>query len=106
MVTKKDLMRFCRYYKGTTQCPFTEQTEKMLWFYESAWVNDTFRVVNEKIYPSILSSYLEEYMYAGLSDFQSYDNIPIHLKAYIFHSYAKGAQSLKDAVEPFKKYYG
>ncbi len=90
-------LAMCRYYRGEQASPYNEQNKSMLWFYERCWVN----VKSE----TLLSEYIFEYRAAGLSEFCNTDNIPISLKALLFNRYSKTALSLRDAAEPFKRFY-
>lgn len=96
---KKDLLKFCRYYKGEDDNPFREQNKSMLWFYERAWINEMLNNGNS------LSIAIEEYIRLGLGLFEQFDDIPLSLKALLFNRYARTSQSMTEAVEPFKKFY-
>jgi len=37
-MTKEDRLRSCRYYKGETTSPFTDENKNALWGYEAFWV--------------------------------------------------------------------
>lgn len=99
----EELLKFCRYYKGEEDCPFNDQDKAMLWFYERSWVLD---IENDRFENSLIS----DYIYVGLSDFATNDSTPLTLKALLFNRFSKGANSMVDAVEPFKdmylKFYG
>ena len=96
---KKDLLKFCRYYKGEDDCPFKEQNKTMLWFYERAWMFDMLRDSDN------LSTCIDEYIRFGLGLFEQFDDVPLSLKALLFNRYARTSQSMAEAVEPFKKFY-
>ena len=96
---KKDLVKFCRYYKGEDDCPFKEQNKSMLWFYERAWIFDMLRDSDN------LSTSIDEYIRLGLGQFEQFDDIPLSLKALLFNRYARTCYSMAEAVEPFKKFY-
>ncbi|MDR1129436.1 MAG: hypothetical protein LBK96_00450 [Prevotellaceae bacterium] len=83
----------CRYFKGESESPYTDQNKTMLWFYESVWI------IEGKKYDT------GEYIAYGLEDFMSDDGIPITLKALLFNRYAKGSFSLADAIIGFKDFY-
>ena len=95
----EDAIRFCKYYKGEEQSPYSEQNESMLWFYEKAWV---YELLNNGESFGLM---LEEYLLVGLADFEKFDDTPITLKALLFNRYCKTAQSMLSAVEPFKEFY-
>lgn len=94
---QSEKLTICRYYRGEQTSPYSEQNKSMLWFYERCWVNEKNG--------GLLSEYIFEYRAAGLSEFCNSDNIPISLKALLFNRYSKTAWSLRDAAEPFKKFY-
>lgn len=96
---EKELLKFCRYYNGEEDSPFEEQNKSMLWFYERVWV---FEMLNNS---DNLLGCIDKYIRLGLGLFEQFDDIPLSLKALLFNRYAKGSQSLADAVEPFKDFY-
>lgn len=98
---KKDLIQFCRYYKGEKENPYNEQDKALLWDYERIWISYNFSDNGR----DVLAKYLEDYVGIGLSLFEIHDDIPVSLKALLFNRYAKYSYSLIDAVEPFKKFY-
>lgn len=102
-MNKKDLLPFCRYYKGETKNPFDEkdQDKAMLWFYENCWIEQVSTGKGKEI----MMEYISEYSNAGLSMFEINDEIPVSLKALLFNRYSRGAYSMADAVEPFKEFY-
>ena len=69
---KKDLVKFCRYYKGEDDCPFKDQNKSMLWFYERAWVYD---MLNDS---DSLSSAIDDYIRVGLGLFEQFDKTRSH----------------------------
>lgn len=77
---KNDLIKHCRYYNGQDNCKYDDQNKNMLCFYERCWVMEN---QNGQNYDYLLN----EYIYAGLKDFESTDNIPITLKALLFNRY-------------------
>lgn len=102
-MNKKDLLQFCRYYKGEASNPYDgkDQNKAMLWDYERFWIEQNFSESGRKL----LAEYLDEYASVGLSLFEMQDDTPATLKALLFNRYAKTAYSMADAVEPFKKFY-
>lgn len=108
-MTKEDLIKHCRYYKGEDENPFEpdggeNQNKMMFWFYEQCWVNFTLATIKDKNCEdaSILHSSLKEYIAHGLADFEQFDNVPIKLKALLFNRYCHwiGYQ-----VDDFKEWY-
>lgn len=106
---KKSYLQFCRYYKGEENNPYEgkDENKAMLWFYERAWVLEMQEVNADKkqVKDHISFTYVNEYLGCGLAEFEQFDNIPTSLKALLFNRYAKSSYSMKDAIEPFKKFY-
>ena len=101
-MNKNELLKSCRYYKGEAENPFdgVDQNKAMLWFYEMGWVKNAERGISPAS-----SDAIDEYERCGLRSFHSNDGIPLSLKALLFNRYAKTAQSMLDAIEPFKAFY-
>ena len=89
-MTREDLIKQCRYYKGESESPWegVDQDKDALWFYESCWTR-----TGED--PDMLS----EYHHAGLPT-DSFD-IPISLQALLFNRFARGYQSPQEAAKDF-----
>lgn len=102
MSAKNSLLKYCRYYKGESSNPYEgkDRDKAMLWFYEMGWVKNAERGMTP-----VTSDVIDEYKTCGLQTFHSDDGVPLSLKALLFNRYAKTEQSLKDAVEPFRKFY-
>lgn len=94
---EKDLLHHCRYYKGEKENPF-EGTKKMLWYYEQTWVHLTLS--NDEDDSNLLSKALEEYILAGLDDFEEYDHIPLTLKAILYNRFEQWNEG-----DGFKEFY-
>lgn len=106
-MNEKELLLFCRYYKGEKKNPFEGHPDSvlpLLWDYERTWVYDTIKGCRGGGNPT-LASYVEEYLSAGLREFNHTDNTPATLKAMLFNRFAKSYNSLLDAVPNFKKFY-
>lgn len=102
---RKELIQLCRHYKGESIEPkFNDRNMAMLWFYERSWVE----LMMQESY--LFDDEMRDYAAMGLIGFCDTDDVPITLKALLFNRYAKTAQSMSAAVEPFKdfytKYYG
>lgn len=102
MSANNTLLKSCRYYKGESSNPYEgeDRDKAMLWFYEMGWVKNAERGLSP-----ISADAVAEYKACGLQSFRSDDGVPLSLKALLFNRYAKTEQSLKDAVESFKKFY-
>lgn len=98
---KKDLIQFCRYYKGEKENPFIGN-KALFWDYEKIWIDYNFSEHGR----TLLSDYIDDYTRVGLSLFEMKDNTPASLKALLFFRfcYWKSA-SIIECVEPFKDFY-
>lgn len=97
-------MERCRYYKGEASNPYDgkDQDKAMLWFYESCWVKEASKAQDEA---NVYAEYVSDYKHAGLGNFAASDGVPLSLKALLFNRYARGCNSMADAVQPFKEFY-
>lgn len=103
---REDAILFCRYYKGEDKCPpFHDPNKKALWEYERFWVGQKMKFNGIKEDDYVSDGTLEEYMSAGLRQFQETDGVPITLKALLFNRYAKTSYSMETAVDGFKEFY-
>jgi len=93
-----------KYYKGEQTNPYDgrDQNKAMLWFYERFY---KLTIIEAKESNDPFGEYISDYIRMGLGYFEYSDGVPMTLKAYLFNRYAKGSQSLAEAVEPFKKFY-
>lgn len=98
---EKALLALCRVYKGEDECPSKDADRQMLWRCEEWWVSQT--ILGNKEGCDRIGSVLSEYMDAGLSHFEPYDNTPITLKATLFNRFCKYEDRVD--VEGFKKFY-
>lgn len=97
-MNKKDLIQFCKYYKGDDKSPFKETDARFTaWRIESLWV-DAMLSNSEQLNRS-----LNEYLMHGLKDFCKTDDIPISLKAFLMNRYFQYAE--REDVNEFKKFY-
>lgn len=106
-MNEKELLPFCRYYKGENKNPFEGHPDDalpLLWSYERTWVHDTINGCKSGG-NSALASYLDEYLSVGMREFYQTDNTPATLKATLFNRFAKGYNSMLDAVPDFKAFY-
>ena len=99
---KKDLLKYCKYYKGEKENPY-EGNKAMLWLAESVWYREYSKDNN---LTDMLLSVCENYDEAGLLNFKETDGVPIALKATIFTLYAKyNSGTIREAGEQFKQFY-
>lgn len=97
----KDLVHYCRYYRGEKENPF-EGTKGMLWQWEKTWVLNLTE--NNEEDEKYMSQILEDYLLAGLKDFEKWDDTPITLKALLYNRFDHWNES--EGFEPFyRKYY-
>lgn len=94
---KKDYLPFCRYYKGEKENPYKSGNKALFWDYERAWIDKS---VDEK--DDTLGDMLDEYIAAGLSEFEMRDGIPATLKALLYNRFCHW--QMADAAS-FKKWY-
>lgn len=94
---KKDFLPFCRYYKGEKENPYESGNKALFWDYERAWIDKS---VDEK--DDTFGDMLDEYIAAGLSEFEMRDGIPATLKALLYNRFCHW--QMADAAS-FKKWY-
>lgn len=100
MTTKaKDLIPFCRYYKGETEKP--KETNVLFWEYEKKWVKLSENPKEDSESFNMVINWLDDYMRAGLSLFKNDDGVPITLKALLFNRYTHWMQT----NDGFKEWY-
>ena len=104
-MTRKDLLNFCRIYKGQKNCPYEggDNPRKHIWFYERGWyllhTDDAHTQENK----DTLARYLDDYIRAGLATFENMDGVPIDLKAYLLSIYSSKTE-LPD-IKGFETWY-
>lgn len=83
-MTRKELIKQCRYYNGEKENPFKEerQDKKMFWDYEKSWVELTLS--SDAIIGKMLDGYRR---YPGMKSFEVNDGTPETLKALLFNRY-------------------
>lgn len=99
---KKDLLRFCRYYKGEEECPFKNDHKARLWDYEKVWLKLTLSSYENNDADKDLASMLDDYVSAGLSSFAQSDDTPATLKAILYNRYCHWSQG---DVDGFREWY-
>lgn len=105
MANKKELLPFCRYYKGEEENPFKGGNDALFWDYERKWIEFTLEAYKNGD-NSILGTYINEYVSAGLGQFEATDKAPATLKALLFNRYLHfTSYSIKEGAKPFKKFY-
>lgn len=101
-MNKKDLLRFCRYYKGENASPHSDMNRNLLFEYEKNWIEMNFTSEGK----NMLAEYIDDYSHAGLSMFEIQDDTPASLKALLFNRYCHyNSGSMIECIEPFKKFY-
>lgn len=110
MTTEKELLQFCRYYKGEDKCDSADGNIRLMWICEEHWVYHTIEIIKEKgrrekgfKEKEVLFFSLDEYLAYGLGDFEKYDGTPLTLKATLFNRYCKHMDFMD--VEGFKTFY-
>lgn len=97
---KEDYLRFCKYYKGESECP--KDVKISFWEYEKKWIELSMQKDDS------LGHMLDDYIAYGLREFEQMDNTPITLKSLLFNRYShwEGCD-IDDFKQWYKKeYYG
>ena len=105
---KRDLIAFCRYYKGEAVNPYKTGRDPLFWEYERSWVNLTLDTVSSGIKSSerAFGSILDDYMAVKLGPFNRRDGVPITLKAVLFNRLGKwSCLSMLEFANEFKEIY-
>lgn len=103
-MTRKELIGFCRYYKGEKKNPFDISPSWYIWDIENKWVDEL--MINNGV-GQYLSSTLNHYISAGFKDFEKYDDTPITLKSMllsILERWNEGMVSYEDFSEFYDKW--
>lgn len=95
MADKTFLLRFCRHYKGQEHNPDPQDS---VWRYERFWVEMSMSDTPD------FSCQLDEYIEAGLTDFNSYDGTPLTLKAVLYNRFMQQAEGMA-STDDFKRWY-
>lgn len=96
-----NLLRYCHYYKGGETCQNQDPNAQMCWACEKYWVmqsNMAYKGENTS-----LGDLLDDYIRAGLRQFEEYDNVPATLKAVLFNRYCQNNDRID--IPGFKKFY-
>lgn len=98
-VTRNDLLKVCKYYKGEDKCP--SRTKEMFWDYERLWVELRMNEDSDELF-----EFTQDYNNAGLIDFELNDGVPGTLKAFLFNRFCHwNSGTMLECVEPFKEFY-
>ncbi len=105
-MTREELIKQCKYYKGEEECPYDgQQTNKeMLWFYERCWFLGMLRGEDFK-------TICEEYKTYTANTIETNEKIPFTLRALLFNRYAQTSmtsreETIKNFTEFLNTYYG
>lgn len=97
---EKDLIHHCRYYKGENENPYKDGDKALFWDYEQKWIE--FSIKKD----DILGNALDDYIAAGLSEFEMFDDTPVTLKALLFNRYLHWSSGdLLETAKDFRKFY-
>lgn len=89
-MTRQELIKQCRYYKGENTSPrFDDQNKEMLWFYEKTWVEQITE--GAKLRPLY-----EEYETYPTDLIDKEDKIPYSLKALLLNRYCKDSMGTRE----------
>ena len=95
---REDAIKLCRYYHGEKECKLKDPNEQMFWLCERTWVEN---ITRDDV--SFFEQYLSDYLQAGLTDFEKFDDTPIVLKALIFNRHCKYSERID--INGFKQLY-
>ena len=103
-MTRNELIKQCRYYKGEEECPFdgVDQDKSLFWSYEQIWVeryrgqyeDEQMSQANYLTLPSVVTALKNKELNA----------IPLSLQILLLNRYMHwlgGYQSLEDDVKSF-----
>ena len=71
MANKKDLIKFCRYFKGEAEP--SKETNVLFWEYEKVWVELSENPKEDSENFKMVGNWLDDYLRAGLSLFKNDD---------------------------------
>jgi hypothetical protein len=91
------MVRFCRYYKGESECPHQNGEKAAFWECEKAWVDLSL------IESDLLVENMNEYRSAGLLDFEDGDGVPVLLKALLYNRYVYWSYGTPNGFKDFYK---
>lgn len=94
---KEDLLKYCRYYHGEDKCKSTDADVQMLFKIERAWVDMMCSIDGD------FRRFLDNYIEAGLKDFNVTDDVPVTLKAVLFNRFTQYNDRVD--VNAFKQWY-
>lgn len=80
--SKKELLQFCRYYKGEKDNPFETSPRRHIWAMEKEWYDDTSDLSADM--GNTMRDALERFISSGLDDIDKFDSTPLTLKAMLF----------------------
>ncbi len=98
---KKDLIKFCNYYRGESENPYKVSAAWYIWVTEKDWVDEMLldNVVTDK-----QSLELNHYLEMGFADFEKFDDTPITLKSKLFALLEKWNEGIVSKDE-FAQFY-
>ena len=104
VMTREELIGFCRYYKGEKENPFSISPVWYIWNIEKEWV-DKMMINNAECQD--LSLAMNHYVSYGFKDFEKNDHIPITLKSMLLsllEKWTEGMVTDKDFREFYDKW--
>lgn len=98
---KKDLIKFCKYYRGESKNPYKVSAARYVWVTEKDWVEEMLldNVVTDK-----QSLELNHYLAKGFADFEKFDDTPITLKSKLLALLEKWNEGIV-SKDDFVKFY-
>ena len=97
-MSKEDLIKFCRYFKGEAERP---KDAPFWWGYEQIWVELSLNSKEGNANFHLMGEYLDNYLRAGLRTFCDNDDTPATMKALLYDRYTHFGGDAKS----FKEWY-
>lgn len=95
---KKDLLQYCRYYKGQNENPYKADDPKF-----TAWKIEMLYTYCRTEDREVIDTALQDYIQHGMSDFHMEDDIPMTLKAFLMNRFFQ--YNDREDIDEFKKFY-
>lgn len=87
-MSKQELIKQCRYYKGEDKCPFEDGDMSWFWDMERVYVSSSGKFVGETAYYKTLKG-------------KTYPGIPFALLMVMFTSWGKWTTGIKEHIKDF-----
>lgn len=103
---KSTIISLCRFYRGEITPPdwLVVRGWSKYWVCEQYWVREMLDNASSDALPEALRDDLDRYENNGLSDFNSDDDVPLQLKAFLLRMFSNSSEGLF-RPEEFRKWY-